>query len=249
MRYRQTSDDFRPLSRSNKKYSEGAVEVVQRGSISTFEPVVSFTVMAHEKRKEWAEQIATEIGCDITWDRRNDRHDTGLRAIKAYDPDATHHVVVQDDVRLCDNFTKVVANAISYADPFAPIGLYYGGGSSKMSRHVAAAAEAEKHNASWIVRKGPIWGPAIVYPVATIPDLMKYFKASIVENYDRRVMNYYHSMGQACWYSYPSLVDHRQGDSPSLCGHDRGNRVARRFITPQEALEMDWSGPVVKVSW
>jgi hypothetical protein len=249
MRYRQTTDDFRPPFRNQSIYREGAVEVVQEGFVNTLNPIVSFTVMAHKKRQQWAEEIAAELNCDITWDRRNDRHDTGLRAIKAYDPDATHHVVIQDDVILCDNFKETVTNAIKYAHPFAPIGLYYGGKGNTMSAHVRAAVEADKNNACWIARKGPIWGPGIVYPVATIPDLMKYFAASIIENYDRRVMNYYQSVGQLCWYSYPSLVDHRQEDNPSLCGHDRGNRVARKFLAPQEALEMDWSGPVVKVYW
>jgi hypothetical protein len=249
MRYRQVTDSFRPPLRRESIYREGAVKVINESPVSTPDPVVSFTVMAHEKRKQWAEEIAEQLGCDITWDRRNDRHDTGLRAIKAYDPDATHHVVVQDDVHLCNNFKEVVTNAIRYAHPFAPIGLYHGGKGNAMSAHVRVVSEAEKHGACWIARKGPIWGPGIVYPVATIPDLIKYFSSSIVENYDRRVMKYYQSVGQMCWYTYPSLVDHRQENNPSLCGHDRGNRVARKFLGPQEALEVDWSGPVVKVYW
>ena len=246
MRHRQASDNFRPPSRSNK-YREGAVEVVR--NLQPSDVKLSFTVMAHKKRKEWAEEIAGDIGCDIIWDQKNDRHDTGLRAIEAYDPDATHHVVVQDDVHLCKDFVKAVEDAVQYAHPFAPIGLYYGGKGKVSSRHVRAALEADKHNASWIVRKGPIWGPAIVYPVATIPDLVKYFSKSIVENYDKRVMHYYMSVNQSCWYSYPSLVNHRQENNPSLCGHDRGNRVARKFLGPQEALKVDWSGPAIKASW
>jgi hypothetical protein len=249
MRYRQTSDDFRPLRRGASKHREGAAEVVQKIDIQTPEPRLSFTVMAHQKREKWAKRIAKNIGCDITWDRRNDRHDTGLRAIKAYDPDATHHVVIQDDVILCKNFVAIVNDAVRYAHPYAPIGLYYGAKGSASSAHARAALEADKHNASWIVRKGPIWGPGIIYPVATIPDLLKYFSSSIVENYDRRVMYYYQSVEQDCWYTYPSLVDHRQQNNPSLSGHDRGERSARRFMGPQEALEVDWSGPVLKAKW
>jgi hypothetical protein len=249
MRYRQTSDDFRPPRHGASRYREGAVEVVQKLPISTPEPRVSFTVMAHEKRRQWAEEIAESIGCDITWDQINDRHDTGLRAIKAHDANATHHVVVQDDVHLCDNFVDTVTDAIRHAPPLAPIGLYYGGKGSAFSAHVRAALEADSRDASWIVRKGPIWGPAIVYPVATIPDLLRYFKASKIENYDRRVMYYYRSLNQNCWYTYPSLVDHRQENNPSLCGHDRGNRVARKFLKPQDALKVDWSGPAIKANW
>jgi len=246
MRYRQVSDEPRPSFRYTSRYREGAAEVVKKVSISTENPLLSVTVMAHPKRKEWAEELAVQIPATITWDQKNDRHDTGYRAIKAHDVNATHHVVVQDDVHLCGNFLKAVTEACKYAPNNAPIGLYYGGKGKASSAHAKAALEAEANNASWIVRKGPIWGPAIVYPVSTIPDLLKYFKSSVVENYDRRVMRYYQSLNQMCWYTFPSLVDHRQEDNPSLCGHDRGNRVARHFAGPQNALEVDWSGPVLK---
>ncbi len=247
MRYRQSSDSFRPPDYRNSKYRERAVEVV---SGLEQKPVkVSYTIMAHPKREKWAEELAVQIPATITWDQKNDRHDTGYRAIEAYDADATHHCVVQDDVILCDDFKKNVKSACSYADSKAPIGLYYGGKGKVSSAHVKAALEADRFNASWIVRKGPIWGPSIVYPTSTIPGLLKYFKNSVVENYDRRVMMYYQKQNTKCWYTYPSLVDHRQEDNPSLCGHDRGNRVAKRFFGPQEALEVDWSGPVVKAFW
>lgn len=245
MRYRQASDNLRPPSR-NHKYREGAAEVIRELSVSTPQPKLSFTVMAHEKRKEWAEDIAREIGCDITWDQRNDRHDTGFRAIKAYDPDATHHVVVQDDVHLCGDFKNTVYEACRYAHPFAPIGLYHGGKGSARSAHVSAHTRAVKENATWLIRKGPIWGPAIVYPVATIPDLMKYFKSSSVTNYDRRVMRYYQSVRQDCWYTIPSLVDHRTEDNPSLCGHNLPNRHARLFAGPQTPSVLRWNGPAVR---
>jgi hypothetical protein len=249
MRYRQTSDSFQPPDYRNSKYRERAAEVVESVPIATENPVLSFTVMAHPKRKEWAEELAAQIPATITWDQKNDRHDTGYRAIKAHDVNATHHVVVQDDVILAGNFAESVTEACKYADSKSPIGLYYGGKGKSSSAHARAAIEAEEHSASWIVRKGPIWGPAIVYPVATIPNLLEYFKVSIVENYDRRVMRYYQSLNRMCWYTFPSLVEHRQEGNPSLCGHDKGNRVAKRFAGPQGALEVDWSGPVLKAKW
>jgi hypothetical protein len=249
MRYRQTSDNFRPPDYRISKYRERAAEIVEKIPVETDSPIVSFTIMAHPKRKEWAEELAHRLNCDITWDQKNDRHDTGLRAIKAYNPKATHHCVVQDDAVVPDNFTRAVKQACRYAHPNAPIGLYYGGKGKVSSAHAKAAIEAEKHNASWLVRKGPIWGPGIVYPVRTIPNLIEYFANSAVQNYDRRVMRYYQSINQDCWYTFPSLVDHRQEENPSLCGHDRGNRVAKQFIGPRNALEIDWSGPVLKANW
>jgi hypothetical protein len=246
MRYRQTSDKPRPPHHGRNRYREGAVEVIEELSVSTIEPVLSFTVMAHEKRKEWAEEIAAEIGCDITWDRRNDRHDTGARAIEAYNPKATHHVVVQDDALLCGDFVNTLTEACRYAHPFAPLGLYHGGKGGARSAHVVAHNHAVDAGARWLIRKGPIWGPGIVYPVATIPDLLKYFKTSAVQNYDRRVMRYYQSVEQDCWYTVPSLVDHRTEENPSLCGHDLPNRHARLFAGPQTPSVLRWNGPAVR---
>jgi hypothetical protein len=202
--------------------------------------------MAHPKRREWAEELAAQIPATITWDEKNDRHDTGLKAIKAHGVNVTHHCVVQDDAIIVPNFREVVEELIKYPDPESPISLYYGGKGKTSSLHASAHDLAMKHNASWLVRKGPIWGPAIVYPVSTIPALVEYFEKSIVENYDRRVMYYYQSINQDCWYTVPSIVEHRAEDNPSLCGHNQPNRQAKMFVGPQSALDVEWSGPMVR---
>jgi hypothetical protein len=44
-------------------------------------------------------------------------------------------------------------------------------------------------------------------------------------------------MGWACWYTWPSLVDHRQG--PSIAGHESAGRFAHRFAP--DATVPDWS--------
>jgi hypothetical protein len=247
--YRQVSDRLQPPSYATNKYREGAAEVVFDLPVVTEDPRISFTVMAHPKRKDWAEQISKDIGCNITWDQINDRHDTGLRAIKSCDLEADWHVVVQDDVILCDNFVETVYNSLRYVPTTSPVGFYYGGKGKTSSAHARAAIEAQKSKANWIIRKGPVWGPAIGYPVNTIPGLVRHFRNSAVANYDRRVMRYYESIDEDCWYTFPSLVDHRQEDNPSLCGHDRPNRSARSFLSPQSALEVDWSGSAIKVTW
>jgi hypothetical protein len=246
MRYRQTSDGPRPPRHGKSRYRAEAVEVISELDVQTPNPRVSFTVMAHPKRKEWAEDIARDIGCDITWDEKNDRHDTGLRAIKACDLSADWHVVIQDDVILCEDFVSTLTEACKFANPLSPIGLYYGGSGGVRSAHVSPHLRAMEVGANWIIRKGPVWGPGIVYPVSTIPNLVKHFESSAVENYDRRVMRYYQSIEQDCWYTVPSLVDHRQEDNPSLCGHDRPNRTARLFAGPQTPSVLRWNGPAIR---
>ena len=207
---------------------------------------VSFVVMAHKKRERWAKEIAEQIGCDIVWDQKNDRHDTGYRAIQAYDKNASHHCVIQDDVILGVNFRLNVESLIQYPEERSPIGLYYGGKGRAHSAHASAHNLAMKYHVVWLIRKGPIWGPGIIYPTSTIPDLSLHFRTSAVENYDRRVMRYYQHINKDCWYTIPSMVDHMVEDNPSLCGHNLSNRQARLFAGPQSDSVLRWNGPALR---
>jgi hypothetical protein len=245
-RYTQKADrNFRRSITAYDRYRERGVQ--QYPGAARAEVSLSVSVMAHSKRAAWVPELVERVGgANVVWDQKNDRHDTGLRAILDYDPKATHHLVIQDDAVVPDDFREGLVRALRYADPESPVGLYYGGKGSSNSAHVKAWLDAESRGASWLVRKGPIWGPGIVYPVSSIPDLNRFYKESSVQNYDRRVMRFYQSRGKLCWYSMPSLVDHRLEGNPSLVGHDsRGERRARSFIGPRSALDVDWSGPVV----
>lgn len=233
------------MGRKISKYEGRNVNVFRELTKDT-KRTVSFVIMAHPKRREWAEELVVQIPATIVWDTKNDRHDTGQRSIEAFDPSFTHHCVIQDDVILAPNFKETVKELISYPNEYAPIGLYYGAKGSKSSQHVNAHNLATSKNASWLIRKGPVWGPGIIYPTCTIPDLLKFYRNSAVENYDRRVMRFYQHIKQDCWYTIPSLVEHRNEDNPSLCGHDKPNRQAKLFAGPQSALEVNWSGPAVR---
>ena len=245
MKYRQTKP-ITPRPRSLRR--RGQAYTVEKALYHRVEPSVSIVVMAHPKRASWAVELGRELDCEIVWDKYNDRHETGLRAIKAHDVNADYHCVVQDDVQLAPDFIAGLREALKYSEPDCPVGLYYGGKGNKNSLHSQAISAATKNGCAWLERKGPIWGPGIVYPVSTIGDLIHFFEESIIENYDRRVMRYYESVGKKCWYTVPSLVEHRQEDNRSLCNHDRPNRQASYFCGPQSALDVDWSGSVLKAA-
>ena len=217
---------------------------------TTLEPRLSVAVMAHKSRERWVPDLVEAIGGDVqvVWDRHNDRHETGARSLAAYDPAATHHLVVQDDAIVAPDLVGGVENALRHVPAQNPVGLYVGRSRPRADEVRSLMARAVVTNASFMVHKGPWWGVGIVVPTASIRDLIKYYDGlDGVPNYDRRIARYYESKGLYCYYTVPSLVDHRVDDNPSLvAGRGSQGRFAHHFIGPRSALEVDWSGPIVR---
>jgi hypothetical protein len=62
---------------------------------------LSVAIMAHPKRAALVDGILARLDRDdvpVIWDEQGSRWDTGRRAMLAYDPSCTHHVVIQDDI-------------------------------------------------------------------------------------------------------------------------------------------------------
>lgn len=179
----------------------------------------------------------------VTWDEVNDRHDTGVRALEAFDPDCTHHLVLQDDAVVCRDLLAGVERALRYIPQDEPMCLYTG--KVRPFAGVISKAVAEADGASWITMQGIYWGVGIVLPTAHIPDLAVWYRGDDgrrVTNYDRRVSTWYALREATVWYPWPCLVDHRDADS-LVRGHGRG-RFAHSFVDGS-ALDADWTGPVV----
>ena len=212
-------------------------------------PVLSVAVMAHKSRERWVPGLVEALGdCQVVWDRFNDRHDTGQRSLEAYNPEATHHMIIQDDALVADDLVEGVTNLLRFVPPVNPVGLYVGRARPRTDEVRVLMTRASESNASFMVHKGPWWGVGIVLPVSTIPGLLKSYKEmDKVPNYDRRIARYYESRGLYCYYTVPSLVDHRIDDNPSLVpGRGSDGRHAFNFVGPRSALEVDWSGPIVR---
>ena len=201
---------------------------------------LSVAVMAHPQRAEFIPELLESLGQGtVVWDEINDRWDTGRRAMLAYDPFATHHVVVQDDAIVCRDFVAGVEEALEHVPPFHPVGLYLGRVrpyGALVSRLVAQAGDA-----SWITMPAINWGVAIVVPVVTLEEMIEYCDLwDRDKNYDRRLSRWFEKGKLRCWYTWPSLVEHR--DSPSLVANRGGGRHAHRFLGADvSALGLDWT--------
>jgi hypothetical protein len=211
-------------------------------------PSVSAAIMAHPRREAFVGELATQLDrpATVVWDQVNDRHDTGVRSLEAYDPAATHHLVVQDDAVVCRDLIAGIEHALRSCPQDVPICLYVGRVRPfprEIDRVVAEAGDT----ASWLTMQGLYWGVGVVIPTADLPDLTGWFRQSTMQNYDRRISTWYQLQDRKVWYPWPCLVDHRDDES-LVSGHGSG-RFAHRFAGADvSALDLDWDGPVVDVA-
>lgn len=202
--------------------------------------------MAHPKREAMVTDLLERLDrpAEVAWDQRNDRHDTGLRALLAYDPTATHHMVVQDDALPCLDLVAGMERALAHVPADAPV-CGYVGRVRPFAKEIARLVEMAT-DASWLRMPGIFWGPSIVVPTAAIAEIEQWWHRSNVSNYDRRLSTWFTTQGIDCWYPWPSLVDHR-GDESLVPGHGTGRHAHRFLGADVSALSVDWSGPIVDV--
>lgn len=211
---------------------------------------LSVTVMAHPSRKAFVDELVPHLdgrvlrgSPSIVWDRMNDRWDTGRRSQLDFDPAADWHLVVQDDALVCPDFIEGVHAALA-AVPDNPVAFYLGRVRPYHGFMRRVVGQAQREGKSWLAMPGPWWGVALAVPTARIEQMIEWCDPHTeIENYDRRMAAYWKSIGVACWYSIPSLVNHRSGESnPSLIpGRDGRHRVAFAFIGDRSPLEVDWN--------
>jgi hypothetical protein len=219
---------------------------------------LSASIMAHPKRAAFIPELLEwlgDFGIPVVWDERNDRWDTGRRSMLAYDPACSHHAVIQDDVLPCKDLLAGLTKALEYAPADAPVCGYVGAKRPNAPLVNAAVLSAAAQKASWITMHTLNWGPLICVPTNIIPEMIAYCDPlTTIANYDRRLSRYWElRRGVRIWYTWPPLVDHRDGPSMvegrvNTVHHSsgRGCRVAHSFIgQDRSALDCDWTGPVV----
>jgi hypothetical protein len=194
--------------------------------------VIAYEIMAHPARARFVPALVSQLGAGVTWDEKQDRWDTGRRAwLTLADSTAEWGCVIQDDAILCRSFKTVLPKALQHVEG-VPVVLYAGRSQQRVWRTVPRGT-------SWVVLNRIIWGPGIVMPIAMIREVTTYGNRQRIPNYDLRLSKWFERNRVPVYYTWPSLVDHR--DSPSLVpGRGAGRRAYRFAYQPHR---IDWSAP------
>lgn len=197
--------------------------------------------MAHPKRETLVRRLKRQLPnfTTVTWDEKNDRWDTGSRAIGSFDPNKTHHLVLQDDAILPHRFMTGLENAMVRVPPLAPLVLF-----TTRSAIWRPLLDIIPRGTSYLIMDRIWWGVGIVYPSALIPSLLSYCDRGTSSQYDHRVGDYFAFRRIPVYYTWPNLVNHHPG--PSLILGRSGRRRAQNFVRIP-ADRVDWSGGKVKV--
>jgi hypothetical protein len=191
---------------------------------------VSAAVMAHPSRAAQVEALlgALDRPVPVVWDQRQDRWDTGRRSLLA-----SHHLVVQDDAVVPRDLLAGLEAALVYVPPEAAVSLYLGR-VRPFASTVTKAVQKAGTAVSWIVMRDLFWGVGVVLPTGIIERLVAtQDRATSILEYDRRISRWLVGMNVPVWYSWPSMVDHADGES--LVDHGRG-RHAHQAVGPDRSV-------------
>lgn len=206
------------------------------------ESLLSIAIMAHPSRMEFVDNLREQLpSAEVVLDRGRGIWDTAARAWRAYGRACLWHLVVQDDAILCNDFQKHATMALASVDPIRPVSFYLGGPRPHAEIVAPALEKAQQTGTPWLEMEGPWWGVAYALPAATIPEVLEWGDSvTETERDERRVAWYFAKQGIRCWYTCPSLADHRTNEeAPSLFQQNPVTRQARWFVG-DEIPSLDW---------
>jgi hypothetical protein len=147
--------------------------------------------------------------------------------------EASHHLVLQDDVGLCKDFIRSVEGVIR-ARPGNLIALY---------TNAESVAAARNRGESWIEKAGAC-GPATIWPRHLIAEFLQWQDRHIDRSFEFdtvRVSMWLMKTLTRAFVTVPSLIQHL-GFQSSTLGLNSSSKVATWYIgEDQSGLGIDWS--------
>lgn len=164
---------------------------------------LSIVIMAHPKRQEWAKELSQKLGAPIVYDRINNLWDTCRRAWLSIDKDAEYGLVLQDDAIVCENFKEKAERYLT--DDF--IYSFFAG--KLLASRINKAIKEKKD----FVIAGMIFNEvALCMKTKHIERMVEFCDSRNAQN-DQDITKWARLAKIDIFYTVPSLVDHRDGES------------------------------------
>jgi hypothetical protein len=210
---------------------------------------LSAAVMTHPSRAVHAQrlrdrhpELALRLAVDPDPDQPGGAMRTARLAWQAVAPDATHHLVVQDDTVLCESFLAHLLRAIE-ARPAQAISLYTEWG-SETSYAVRLAALSGSAWAEVIDDYVPT--QALVLPAAVAREFDAFPGDPDQIHDDFAMRSYLVATGVPAWVTVPNLAD--DAKLSSVVGHDHLGERSSACYVDEEPSRIGWSGSVATPS-
>lgn len=161
---------------------------------------------------------------------------TYRRALEAAG-DASHHLVLQDDLGLCKDFIRSVEEVIR-ARPTNLIALY---------SNAKSVFTARERGESWVEKAGAS-GPSVIWPKDLIAEFLQWQDSHIDSSFEFdtvRVSMWLIKTSKKAYTTVPSLTQHLGFDSSTM-GLNSPTKVAAWYVgEDRSALGIDWSQGLV----
>ena len=206
---------------------------------------LSITIMAHPKRKEWVKYLLNNLNGEVKviWDEKNNVWDTARRSWLSYDPNCSHHLVIQDDVIVSLNLRSAAEKLIKEVpDEIITLStINYRLNSQERETYKKLYREGVR----WYKNTKVLTAPAIIVPTKYIEDMVYACDFFNSPHDDVRIRQYCNIHQAEVHHTVPSLVEHRSTEeNKSLVkGNDknRGTRQVVIFIGEDKSgLDLDW---------
>jgi hypothetical protein len=201
--------------------------------------------MAHPSRYKWVvghlkPELSKYCRVSTSWDTKGiGCWQNQKRSWQMYTEDATHHMVIQDDVKVCNNFIPAVLKALE-ANPDNAI---------SWSNHATNASLAIRDDQHWITMSYGCCGQCNTLPISMIKPFIAWEMATFNQsnegkflrsNADTRLSAFLAEQNMVTYSPVPYLVDHVE--MGSLLHHSVAV-ASEYFCAIDNPQDINWAVP------
>lgn len=188
--------------------------------------LISVGIVGVLERRQEIRKLVASLNSPLTaihWDINHRGSWYGhLNALLFYrDCNSTHHLVIEDDVEVCDHFMDILNEAVE-AVPDQVISIY----SARAEK--AKTAWALKHDSSWFRNAHGASGQGVLFPRHLLDDFLVWERRNCpaeMKYEDTRLYGWMNESGLLTWNTVPSLIEHTQ-PMQSMLGFNNQGKVA-----------------------